>query len=255
MARSFAAHPLRIRHVVEALERLFGTPAKQRKRSNPLDTLIATLLSQNTNDQNSYRAWLSLRKQFSSWKKVASASPGAIARSIKVGGLKDQKAQRIREILRLIHEKRGAYELDFLRPMSNEETMSYLMSMKGVGTKTAACVLVFSLGRDVFPVDTHIHRICNRLGLVKTNTADDTFEAMKNLIPKGRAYSFHVNLIRFGRETCKAIHPLCGECSLFEECLFREKERHAGMMNTTRGVPKNKSGFLITEQIARDHGR
>jgi endonuclease-3 len=254
VAIPIAIRSKRARQVADLLEGLFGRPSKPRGRSNPLDTLIATLLSQNTNDRNSYRAWLSLRREFPSWKKVASAPRRAVAKSIEVGGLKNQKAQRIQTILRSLYHERGKYDLDFLKGSSNEEIMSYLISMKGIGTKTASCVLVFSLGRDVFPVDTHIHRICNRLGLVRTKSADDTYEAMKGLVPQGRAYSFHVNLIRFGRETCKAGKPLCGECQLFEHCVFPEKGRFVATRGTVRGSSRKRSGFLITEQIARDRG-
>jgi len=250
--RSQAARMQRGSRIAGILEGHFGSPAKPGRRSSPLDTLIATLLSQNTNDQNSYRAWLSLRKRFPSWEKVASASWQALASSIKVGGLKNQKAQRIKKILRSIYRETGKYDLGFLNDRSNDEVMEYLLSMKGVGKKTAACVLVFSLGRDVFPVDTHIHRICNRLGLVRTNSADRTFDAMKDLVLKGGAYSFHVNLIRFGRETCKANKPLCGTCPLFDECIVPEKQRIAAGTNIVRGVSNKRRDFLITEQIVRD---
>ena len=255
MASSMETHAKMAHRIAEALERLYGKPTKPRGRSNPLDTLIATLLSQNTNDQNSYKAWLNLRKQFDSWEKVASAPTKEVAKSIEVGGLKNQKAQRIKKILRSILAERGRYELDFLRSMSNEDATNYLMRMKGVGTKTAACVLVFSLGRDVFPVDTHIHRICNRLGVVKTKSADATYEEMKKLVPEGRAYSFHVNLIRFGRETCKAGSPMCGSCSLFDQCVFAHKDRYASLLKPVRSASKRQARFLITEQIAKDRGR
>jgi endonuclease III len=255
MAQSAAKPPGRVQWVTDALERIYGRPSRQRRGSNPLDSLIATLLSQNTNDQNSYRAWLSLKKQFSSWEQVAAAPVRAVAASIAVGGLKNQKAQRIKMILRSIRTERGSYDLEFLRSMSNQEVMLYLMSMKGVGTKTAACVLVFSLGRDVFPVDTHIHRICNRLGLVETKSADGTFESMEGLVPRGRAFSFHVNLIRFGRETCKAGKPLCGQCSLFEYCIFEKKDHFAVSGTAIASGPDKKSRFLITQQVARDRAR
>ena len=242
----------RIQQIADILEGHLGRPAKPRRRSNPLDTLIATLLSQNTNDQNSYKAWLNLRRRFPTWEDVVSAPKRDVAKSIEVGGLKNQKAQRIQAILRSVHHERGSYSLDFPDEKTNEDIMLYLMSMKGVGTKTAACVLVFSLGRDVFPVDTHIHRICNRLGLVRTKSADGTYETMSELVPEGRAYSFHVNLIRFGRQTCKAGKPLCGDCVLFEQCLFPEKETYAALRVTARGLSKKRSRFLITEQISRD---
>lgn len=238
--------------VAEILEERLGHVRKPRRRSGALDTLIATLLSQNTNDRNSYRAWLNLRKEFPTWKKVSEAPWKSVARAIEVGGLKNQKAQRIKKILQRIYAERGEFSLEFLKERSNGEVREYLLSMKGVGSKTAACVLVFSMGRDVFPVDTHIHRICNRLGLVRTNSADQTYDEMQYLVPRGKAYSFHVNLIRFGRETCRSANPKCGACPLFDLCVFPEKERLAAKP-PGRQVKRGKSSrFLITEQVSRD---
>ena len=192
-----------------------------------------------------------LKREFPSWRKVHEASWQAIAKAIEVGGLKNQKAQRIKMMLRAILKERGAFTLDFLKRMSDEKATEYLLEMKGVGSKTAACVLVFSLGRDVFPVDTHIHRICNRLGLVRTRSADDTFEAMKPLLPAGRAYSFHVNLIHFGRQTCRSQNPLCGQCALFDECMYLQKN-HYQRRTPPITLQSRGTDFLITEEIARD---
>ncbi len=252
MAKPESLHSKRASRIADLLEGHLGDPKKPGRRSNPLDTLIATLLSQNTNDQNSYRAWLSLRRRFPSWEQVVAAPRRDVAKSIEVGGLKNQKAERIQTILRSLHRERGKFDLGFLKTKTDDEIMTYLMLMKGIGTKTAACVLVFSLGRDAFPVDTHIHRICNRLGLVKTKSADATFEAMRTLVPRGRAYSFHVNLIRFGRQTCKAGKPLCGDCPLFDQCVFPEKGRYAALRADGKGLSGRRASFLITEQIARD---
>jgi len=242
---------LRISRLADALEGQFGRPRPPRKKSRPLDSLIATLLSQNTNDRNSYRAWLRLKRQFPSWAKVHKAPWQAVAKAIEVGGLKNQKARRIKLILRKVLKQRGSFSLDFLKQMSNEEALEYLLAMKGVGSKTAACVLVFSLGRDVFPVDTHIHRICNRLALAKTKSADETYEAMKPLLPLGSAYSFHVNLIHFGRQTCRSNNPLCGQCVLFDECSFPKK--HLYLVSKPDTVRRRTvADFLITEKIAND---
>ena len=249
MARqdSHARSVSRISHIADALEDQLGRPRPPRKKSQPLDSLIATLLSQNTNDRNSYRAWLSLRRQFPSWARVHQAPWRAIAKAIEVGGLKNQKALRIKLILGTILKQRGSFTLDFLKQMSDEEVMKYLLAMKGVGSKTAACVLVFSLGRDVFPVDTHIHRICNRLAMVKTRSAGETFEAMKSRFPRGKGYSFHVNLIHFGRQTCRSNNPLCGQCVLFDECVYPQKHRDARTPAVKR---RNRTAdFLITEKI------
>ncbi|MBI1806016.1 MAG: hypothetical protein HYR76_03055 [Ignavibacteria bacterium] len=131
---------------------------------------------------------------------------------------------RIKNILRVIKQKFGSLTLSGLRKKPTEEVFDLLCSFDGVGKKTAACVLMFSLGRDVFPVDTHIHRICGRLRLAPNcKTPDETFEQMKVLVPKNRAYSFHINLIRFGRKICRSTNPLCGNCPLYDQCLFPEK--------------------------------
>lgn len=238
----------RIVRVAEALERLYGKRRRRGRRSPPLDTLIGTLLSQNTNDQNSYRAWIELKKKYPAWEAVAVAPWQSIAAAIKVGGLKNQKARRIQEILRRIHRDWGEYSLDALRGKTNDEVMEYLLTMKGVGEKTAACVLVFSLNRDIFPVDTHIHRICNRLGLVATKTAEDTFRSMDSMVPAGKSYSFHVNLIQFGREVCRASRPLCRDCPLFDECVFVLKDAFAEIP-ASAGRKSNRN-FLITEHLS-----
>jgi endonuclease-3 len=244
----------RVSGIADVLEGQLGRPRPPRKKSPPLDSLIATLLSQNTNDRNSYRAWLNLKEQFPSWERVHESRWQTVAKAIEVGGLKNQKAQRIKLILRTILQERGSFALDFLRAMSDEQAMEYLLAMKGVGSKTAACVLVFSLGRDVFPVDTHIHRICNRLALVKTKSADETFEAMKPLLPSGRGYSFHVNLIHFGRQTCRSMNPLCGQCVLFDDCSY--PLRHRNQAKTPAIMRrKRETDFLITEKIATGNSK
>lgn len=239
----------RILRVAGILEQLYGKRKRSGKRSPPLDTLIGTLLSQNTNDQNSYRAWVNLRKKYPSWEDVVAAPWQSVAAAIRVGGLKNQKARRIKEILRRVHRDWGAYSLSALRGKTNDEVMEYLLSMKGVGEKTAACVLVFSLNRDVFPVDTHIHRICNRLGFVATKTAEESFRAMDSMVPAGKSYSFHVNLIQFGREICRAGKPLCRNCPLFDECMFVQKDAFAEIPASASRRSRG-SGFLVTEHLS-----
>ena len=170
---------------VHLLELHLGTPRQKKKRTDPLDMLIGTLLSQNTNDRNSHRAYLELQRRFPTWKKVAEAPVRAIASAIKVGGMKNQKSGRIKALLRSIHKDYGSYRLRGIEEMNNDKVISTLTAFHGIGFKTAACVLLFSLRRDVFPVDTHIHRICNRLGLVKTKTPDQTFEAMRPFVSEG----------------------------------------------------------------------
>lgn len=232
--------------IADALEEIFGAQQPSKRKSNPLDTLIATLLSQNTNDNNSHRAYISLRKKYPMWEKVAAASTKHLANTIRVGGMANQKSRRIKDILRVLKKRYGSYKLDGLKQMSDEQVFDVLLSFDGVGFKTAACVLVFALGRDVFPVDTHIHRICNRLGLVNAKTPERTYEQMKAVVPDGRAYSLHINLIQFGRKVCRSKNPLCGACPLFDECQFKQK--HFFRTRTAR-ASNTRHDFILLNNI------
>ncbi len=188
--------------------------------------LIATILSQNTNDKNSHRAYTLLRSKYSRWQDVARAPREGILSAIRAGGMANQKSVRIKETLAAVKSRFGGYELSRLRRMSDEQVLDELTRIKGVGVKTAACVLLFSMGRDVFPVDTHVHRICGRLGLAPDcPTPERTFEFMRSLVPKGRSYSFHTNLIRFGRRVCRSNNPACDICPVYDECIYEGKER------------------------------
>jgi endonuclease III len=210
--------------------------------------LIATLLSQNTNDRNSHRAWRNLRKRFPRWEQALAAPEADIAKVIAVGGMKNQKASRMKNILKRIQSDRRTLSLKFLRYYTNDEAFEYLLSLKGIGNKTVACVLLFSLRREVFPVDTHVHRLCNRLGLVKTKTPDATFEAMQALVPNGKAYSFHMNLIRFGRATCKALRPHCFDCPLYKYCTFSSKGHYRFKRNRVVDDVKRRD-FMLLEHV------
>ena len=210
--------------IAEKLEKFLGKPGPPRRRAKPLDMLIATILSQNTNDRNSHRAYLQLRERFPTWERVVKAPAKAIASAIRIGGMANQKSVRIKKLLKTLQVRFGTLDLGFFKRKSNEELFEILLSLDGVGTKTAACVLLFSLGRDVFPVDTHVHRICGRLGLAPHCKAPEkTFEAMKTIVPHNKAYSFHTNLIRFGRKLCRSNRPLCALCPIFDECRYERK--------------------------------
>ncbi|MFQ5929145.1 MAG: endonuclease III domain-containing protein, partial [Acidobacteriota bacterium] len=175
------------------LEKFLGVPVPPARKAQALEMLIATLLSQNTNDRNSHRAYLRLKERYPKWEDVLRAPKREIAATIRVGGMANQKSARIKKILRTVRSRYGSLDLQLLRKKSDGEVFEELLSLDGVGLKTAACVLVFSLGRDVFPVDTHIHRICNRLGLTPNcKTPENTFERMKVVVPKGRAYTLHI---------------------------------------------------------------
>ena len=186
---------------------------------DPLDELILTILSQNTNDRNRDRAYESLRERFPSNDDLLKADRKDIEDAIRVGGLAASKSRNISEIVKNLHERRESISLDYLKSMDDEAAMSELISMKGVGSKTAACVLVFSLGRDVFPVDTHIHRIIKRWGIVPLNTnREKTQEIMNDIVPDEWKYQGHLLIIRHGRTLCKARKPACGSCPLKEIC-------------------------------------
>ncbi len=238
----------KVLQVTLLLEKTLGEPKQSAKRAKPLDMLIATILSQNTNDQNSFRAFSNLKKQFPTWDAVRTAKTQAIASAIKTGGMANQKSVRIKNLLNRIYKEFGSLDMSFLKKKSNEEIFELLTSFDGVGTKTSACVLLFSLRREVFPVDTHVHRICNRLGFTpEAKTPDQTFEAMKNLVPEGKAYSLHTNLIRFGRKTCKAVNPLCGNCPLYDYCRYKDKEKYR--KSTLNTSASEKTDFMLLDNV------
>lgn len=209
--------PLTAAEIVERLSALYGRPV-WRPHGDAMKELILTVLSQNTSDANSGRAYMRLVSRFPAWEELMAADPGQIEKEIQVGGLAATKAPRIKAILEEVW-RRGSFDLSFLGEMPLAEAKAWLRSLPGVGPKTAACVLMFALGRPALPVDTHVQRVARRLGLVPANTgaaeAHDLLEAM--LAPED-VYPFHVSLIRHGRRLCRAQRPLCAECPLRESC-------------------------------------
>lgn len=201
----------------------FGKPKKNSPAADPVDALIATILSQNTTDINSYKAYSNLKNNFADWREIASANRKKIEQSIKVGGLAKQKAASIKNILKELLRHNDHISLDYLNDMNNADVINELIKFKGVGVKTASCVLLFSLKRNVCPVDTHVHRVLNRIGLVKTKSADKTFEIINENLLDGVAYSLHTNLIRLGRDYCKSGKPNCSICPLLSLCLYDNK--------------------------------
>ena len=185
--------------------------------------LIATILSQNTNDNNSYKAYQNLIKRFKNWEEVRVAKRTTIEKEIKVAGLGFQKSTAIKNLLDELNNKVGDYKLNKITEVSELDAITYLTEFKGVGVKTASCVLLFALGKNICPVDTHVHRTLNRIGIVDTKTPDKTFFAINENLPTGVAHSFHTNLIRLGREICKPTRYLCGECPLENQCDYNEK--------------------------------
>jgi endonuclease-3 len=213
----------KILDVNNALIEYYGIPERNLKLPKPIDMLIATILSQNTNDKNSHRAWLNLKTKYNSWHLLLNISIKQLQNDIRVAGLTKQKALAIKGVIKKNYTEGGSKSMVQIKNMSNTEALSYLTNFDGVGVKTASCVLLFSLNRNVCPVDTHVHRISNRIGLVETNTPDKTFAQLNEKFPKEIAHSFHTNLIKLGREFCKSTNPACKECPIENQCGFNGK--------------------------------
>jgi len=190
-----------------------------RRHDSPLAVLILTILSQNTTDVNSHRAYKSLTTTFPSWEEVAAADIGDIAAAIRGGGLGDIKARHIKAALAEIRRQRGRLELDFLSRLPLDEARDWLKKLPGVGIKTASCVLLFSLGMPALPVDTHVLRVARRLGLLPAKaTAEQAHRTLEKLAPAGDVYPFHMLMIEHGRRVCKAQRPQCPRCTLGKIC-------------------------------------
>jgi endonuclease-3 len=208
----------RVRAIHRRLERRFG-PLSPPRSSDPLEELILTVLSQHTSDVNASRAFDELRRRFPDWSDVVQAPTSAVADAIRSGGLANVKAPRIRGILREIFDREGGYDLSFLAELSDIDATAYLSSLNGVGPKTAAIVLAFSLGRNALAVDTHVHRVTRRLGLIPPNaSAERAHRILEELVPAELRVPMHVGLIRLGRQICKAGRPLCEICPLADLC-------------------------------------
>ncbi len=186
-----------------------------------MNVLIQTILSQNTSDANSGRAFRSLKASFPRWEDVASADVNEIADVIRSGGLAEIKAGRIKQALTEIQQQRGRLELDFLNDLPLDEAREWLKRLPGVGTKTANCVFLFSLRRPALPVDTHVYRVAKRLGIIDDKTTvEKAHRLLENLVPPEKVYPFHVLMIEHGRKVCKALRPRCDDCALNSLCHY-----------------------------------
>ncbi len=201
----------------------YGEPSGVRDL-DPVSELVSTILSQNTNDANRDVAFRRLRERFPTWQKVLEADTEAVVDAIRPAGLANQKAPRIQAALRSIVAERGELELEFLLDWPVDEAKAWLSSLHGVGPKTAAIVLLFALGRPAFPVDTHVHRVSGRLGLIGPRvTREKAHDLLEELLPPEHYYSFHLNLIQHGRQVCQARRPRCEACMLTGLCdYYRE---------------------------------
>jgi endonuclease III len=206
--------------IATELERRYGV-RQWRPHRSPIDELIVTILSQHTSDLNSERAFGELVSRFPTWEDVLVAPTSEVAESIRSGGLAAQKAPRIQAVLRSILHERGTFDLDFLSNMSVSDGRQWLKALPGVGPKTASCVLLFSFGLPAMPVDTHVHRVAGRLGLISANAnaeqVQDSLEARLGE-NRDRIYALHMNLIAHGRTVCVARRPKCSDCPLTRCC-------------------------------------
>jgi endonuclease-3 len=211
------AHALKVHQI---LLETYGQP-EWRVRLPPLDELISTILSQNTNDINRDRAFHALKVAFPSWEMVRDAKLADVIEAIRPAGLANRKGPRIQNVLRQISQERGRIDLDFLRHLKPEEVRAWLLRFKGVGPKTAAIVMLFSLDMPAFPVDTHIYRVTGRLGLrPRRISAEKAHQVLSDLFPPETYYTAHLNLIRHGREVCQAQRPACKRCVLQSSCAY-----------------------------------
>ena len=204
--------------VQEELLQLYGEP-QWRRHLEPVAELVSTILSQNTNDTNRDVAFEELQSRFKDWEDVRDADTEQVIEAIRTAGLANQKGPRIQEALRFITAERGTLDLEFLADWPVDEAKAWLTSIKGVGPKTAAIVLLFSLHRPALPVDTHVHRVSRRLGLIgPKDSRERAHTLLEKLVPEAAYYSFHLNMIRHGREVCVSRTPRCGDCKLTHQC-------------------------------------
>jgi endonuclease III len=210
--------------IAAQLNQRYGEPT-WRQHLAPVDELVSTILSQNTNDKNRDKGFYALKDAFSDWESVRDAPPDRIVDLIRPAGLANQKGPRIQSALQHITDEVGEISLDFLTDMSIEDAKAWLTSIKGVGPKTAAIILLFAFHLPAFPVDTHVHRVTKRLGLIDPKvTADQAHDLLEQIVPDEDFYPAHLNLIRHGREVCNARKPRCEQCPLTAYCQYYQEE-------------------------------
>jgi endonuclease-3 len=201
----------------------YGQPAWPGPQ-NPLDVLMSAVLTQISSPVVAEKACKAVVDSYKSWERAADASADALARVLKGGGLAQQKAKTLAKLVKDLKKEHGTASLDFIKTMSVREAMRALETIEGVGSQIGASVILFSLGREICPVDANILRILQRIGIVPNNAVDESaFELLQPLVPTGLSYSFHLNLTRLGREACKAGKPRCVSCPVEIECRYPSK--------------------------------
>lgn len=214
-----------LHYITQNLERTFGTPVND-EPSDVLDMLIAVILSQATSNANSDRTYAALKARFPTWLEALAAPIAEIAETIKLGGLANQKAKVIKDLLQSLADKQnGAITLEHLHAAPVAEAVAYLQKFRGIGPKTIACTLLFACHKDIFPLDTHIFRILRRTGLLPAKISDTAAHNLLTAnVPTGKFYSLHVNLIRLGRQTCHPQKPNCPRCPIVEYCDYGQTQ-------------------------------
>lgn len=209
---------MNLEQIMQRFEQAYG-PRQWTPSNDAVSVLVETILSQNTSDSNSSRAFRSLRAAFCTWEAVSDAPVDEIAQSIRHGGLAEIKAQRIKSTLLEIKREHGDFDLNFLSSIPLASAKAWLRQLPGVGPKTTGCVLLFALGRPALPVDTHIFRVSKRLGLIDSQTTiEGAHELLEEMIPPKNIYEFHLHLIEHGRRVCGARQPRCSVCVLNDIC-------------------------------------
>jgi endonuclease-3 len=225
MTDDLNALKVKYRAIADALRDEYGSPNWQRHLL-PVDQLVSTILSQNTSDSNRDTAFERLKARFASWEEVRTAPLEAVIEAIRPAGLANQKGPRIQAALDYLVRTQGAITLDHLADMPLDQAKAWLTSIHGVGPKTAAIVLLFAFGRPAFPVDTHVHRVTRRLGLIGPKTgAEKAHDVLEGIVPSDDYYAFHLNVIRHGRRVCVARDPRCGVCVLRPWCDYFASRR------------------------------
>jgi len=251
MVRMPGARKNPMQRILSLLRGAYG-PRPPKCWGDGVGVLVDTILSQNTSAANSDAGYRQLRRRFRSWNQVSDAPVEEVERCIRVSGLSNLKAPRIQSILRRIKSERGRIDLQFLKELDDETAYDYLRAFPGVGPKTACCTLLFAFGKALFPVDTHIHRIARRLGLVPPKaTADQTREVLTPRIDPRDRYETHVLLIEHGRKTCRAINPRCGECVLLKMCPYGRQRTLQPRVNDPPVPPGNGEAMKRVIRPAR----